>query len=402
MSTEEEPLGFELPPARKSSRVGVLVVLTLVVGGGFAFGYLQHKKSHADVAVAHGDAIAKVETIVPTALTSDRALALPGLVKPLEEAKIYPRSAGYVKRWLVDIGDIVTAGQLLAEIETPDVEAQLLQARAQLLQARAAVKQTMAQREYSKANAARTTSLADQKLVSQSSVEQTRAQAGTDEANVSAAEANVTAQEANVRRLTELQGFSKLVAPFAGTVTQRSIERGALVGPGTTADQTPLFTLVALDPVRVFVDVPQTVAPSVRSGGDATVTVREYAGRAFPGKITRSAGALDPDLHTMSTEIQVPNADRTLLPGMYVSVALNLSVPHRVVEIPSTALYSDSAGLRVATVDAHARIKFVPITIERDTGATLWVATGLLGEERVVKIAVPSLLDGDLVEAAAK
>jgi len=230
-------------------------------------------------------------------------------------------------------------------------------------------------------------------------VEQTRAQAGTDEANVSAAEANVTAQEANVRRLTELQGFSKLVAPFAGTVTQRSIERGALVGPGTTADQTPLFTLVALDPVRVFVDVPQTVAPSVRSGGDATVTVREYAGRAFPGKITRSAGALDPDLHTMSTEIQVPNADRMLLPGMYVSVALNLSVPHRVVEIPSTALYSDSAGLRVATVDAHDKIKFIPITIERDSGATLWIATGLTGDERIVKIAVPSLLDGDLVDA---
>jgi RND family efflux transporter MFP subunit len=303
-----------------------------------------------------------------------------------------------VKKWLVDIGDKVTAGQLMAEIETPDVAAQLLQARAQLLQAQAAVKQTIAQRDYSKANAARTVSLADQKLVSQSTVEQTQAQAGTDAANVAAAEANVNAQEANVRRLVELEGFSKVTAPFAGVVTQRQIERGALVGAGTTTDQSPLYTLVAIDPIRVFVDVPQTVAPSVKAGNDAAITVREFPGRTFAGKITRAAGALDPDLHTMSTEIQLPNADGALMPGMYVAAALTLPVPHRVLELPATALYNDSSGLRVATVDAHDHIKYVPITIERDNGATLWIATGLTGDERIVKIAVPSLLDGDPVD----
>ena len=395
----EEQLGFELPPPRKSSRVGVLVAIAVAAGGAFAFGYVQHKKGHAEAALPHGESSSlKVEVFKAKALTSDHALTLPGVVKALEETKIYPRSAGYVKRWLVDIGDNVTAGQLMAEIETPDVESQLLQARAQLLQARAAVKQTIAQRDYSKANAARTATLADQKLVSQSTVEQSQAQAGTDAANVCAAEANVAAQEANVRRLSELQAFSKLTAPFAGTVTQRSIERGALVGAGTTADQTPLYTLVALDPIRVFVDVPQTVAPSVQVGNDAAVSVREYPGRAFPGKITRSARSLDPELHTMSTEIQIANPDRALMPGMYVAAALTLPVPHRVLEIPATALYNDSSGLRVATVDAHDRVKYTPITIERDNGATVWIATGLTGDERIVKIAVPSLLDGDPVD----
>jgi hypothetical protein len=156
-----------------------------------------------------------------------------------------------------------------------------------------------------------------------------------------------------------------------------------------------------LNPVRVFIDVPQSVAPSVVVGTDAAITVREYAGRTFAGKVTRAAGALDPELHVMSTEIQVPNNDNALLPGMYVQVALTLAVPHKVLEIPSTALYSDAEGLRVATVDAQQKIKLVPITIERDTGQTLWIATGLTGDERILKIAVPSLVDGDAVEIAA-
>jgi len=371
----------------------------VLAGGAFAFGYAQHKKGHGEAAGGHGEAAtAKVEVIKAKPLTSDQALTLPGVAKALEETKIYPRSAGYVKKWLVDIGDKVEAGQLMAEIEVPDVTAQLLQARAQLQQARAAVQQAIAQRTYSKQNAARNVGLADQKLVSQATVEQAQAQAGTDEANVAAAQANVAAQEANVRRLAELESFAKITAPFAGRVTTRSIERGALVGAGTSPDQQPLYTLVAIDPIRVFVDVPQTVAPSVKLGNEATVTVREFPGQAFPGKITHATGALDPELHTMSTEIQIPNPEGKLLPGMYVQAALTLPVPHRVLEIPATALYNDASGLRVATVDAHDHVKYQPITIERDNGASLWIATGLTGDERIVKIAVPSLLDGDPVD----
>ncbi|HMG53953.1 MAG TPA: efflux RND transporter periplasmic adaptor subunit, partial [Kofleriaceae bacterium] len=140
------------------------------------------------------------------------------------------------------------------------------------------------------------------------------------------------------------------------------------------------------------------VAAAVKAGEEATLAVREYPGRKFVGKVTRAAGALDPDLHTMTTEVQVPNPDGALMPGMYVQAALAFPVPHRVVEIPATALYSDAQGLRVAVIGKDHKLHFAPITIERDTGATLQVATGLTGNEQVMKIAVPGLVEGDPLE----
>ena len=390
-----EDLGFDLPEAGSTSKVGIVVVLAVLVAGGLAFRFLGHHNARGDSAVPQNDGAAKVDVIKPNTLVSSSALTLPGIAKSFEETKIYPRTTGYVKRWLVDIGDKVKEGQLLAEIDTPDLDAQLSQARAQMSQAVASVKQYEAQRNYSKSNASRNQNLADQKLISGSTLEQTQAQALTDEATLAAAQSNVAAQEANVRRLTDLQSFAKVTAPFAGTITSRSIDRGALL---TDTGTTPMYTLVATDPIRVFIDVPQNVAASMKVGTDAIVTVRELPNRKFAGKIARSAGSLDPDLHTMSTEIDVPNEDSALLPGMYVEAALTLPVPHKVVEIPATALYTDSQGVRVAVVDAQNKAHFVPITIERDTGATLWVATGLTGDEKLVKVAVPSLLDGDPVE----
>lgn len=395
-----DDLGFPLPPPPRGSRVGVVVAIAVVVGGGFAFGYFRKDRSYgsssSDIAV---EATApQVDVIRAAVLPSDHALSLPGTVKPLEETKLFARVSGYVRAWHADIGDKVAAGQVLAEIDTPELAAELAQARAQLLSARANVKQAVAQRDYSRSNSSRYTTLADQQLVSKSQVEETAAKAATDEATVAAAESNVTAMEANVRRLVELQGFAKVVAPFAGTITTRSIDRGALVQTGGTM---PMFTLVATDPVRIFVDVPQSIAPSVKANTPATITVREYAGRTFSGKVTRSAGALDEAMHTMTTEIQVPNTDGALLPGMYVQAAITLPVPHQVLEIPATALYSDAEGLRVATVDAQQRVKFAKITIERDTGATLHIATGLTGDEKIIKIAVPGLRDGDAVIVAA-
>ncbi|MGE0870065.1 MAG: efflux RND transporter periplasmic adaptor subunit [Kofleriaceae bacterium] len=401
MSTtpEQDDLGFALPAPAKASRVRVLVAVAIVVGGGFAFGYLQHHNNESDhgVPVGSDPRAVRVEVIKAKVLSSDRALALPGVVKAFEETKIYARTTGFVRSWTVDIGDKVKAGQLLAEIDTPELAAQLSQARAQLAQARVAVKQASVQRDYSKSNTSRFETLADQNLVARSQVEQTQAQAATDQAAVASAQSNVAAQEANVRRLLELQSFARVVAPFAGTVTTRSIDRGALVREG---DPTPLFTLVAIDPVRVFIDVPQSIAPSVKAETPATITVREYGSRQFTGKVTRAAGALDPELHTMTTEIQVPNPDGALLPGMYVNASLTLPVPHRTLEIPSTALYNDSQGLRVATVDAAGKVKFAPITIERDTGSALQIATGLTGDESIIKIAVPTLADGDVVDVA--
>jgi membrane fusion protein, multidrug efflux system len=330
-------------------------------------------------------------------LAGDRALELPGTVRALEETKVWPRVTGYVRAWHADIGDKVTAGQLLAEIDTPETAAQLAQARAQAAQAQATVRQAIAQRDLSRANAARFEKLRADNLVSQAQLEQAQAQAQNDEANLAAAQSNAVAQDANVKRLVELQGFAKVVAPFAGTITQRAVDRGALVGD---ARGSALYTLVATDPVRVFVDIPQAVAPSVRAGTKATVAVREYPGRAFDGEVARSAGALDPELHTMMTEVRVPNPEGTLLPGMFVQVKLTLPVPHKAIEIPATALYSDAQGLRVAIVDAASKVHLVPITIERDAGATLLIATGLTGDERILKLAIPGLAEGTSVEVS--
>jgi len=399
---EPEDLGFALPPPSRASRTGVIVVVAMVVGAAFVFGWVQRSRARANVLEPHvaegGSKAIKVEVVKPHVIDSGREMTLPGSVRALEQTKIYPRTTGYVRKWLVDIGDKVAAGQLLVEIDAPELDAQLSQARAQLAQSQSAVNQVIAQRNYSKSNTQRYASLADQKLVSQSQVEQTQAQASTDEASVASAQANVVAQQANVRRLIETQGFLRVVAPFAGTITSRNIERGDLVSESKT---TELYTLAAIDPVRVFVDVPQTVVANVTPGAEATIAVREYPGRKFTGKVTRSAGALDPDLHTMTTEIQVPNPDSALKPGMYVQASLSFPVPHHVVEIPATALYSDSQGLRVAVVDGQQKLHYVPITIERDTGATLQVATGLTGEERLVKIAVVGIPEGEAVEVAA-
>lgn len=397
MSSNEE-LGFELPPPAKSSRTRVVAALVIVVGGAFVVGYTQHHKaSGANPVVSESSGAVHVDVIKAKSLDSDRALELPGVVKPLEETKIFPRTSGYVRKWNVDIGDKVKEGQQLAEIDTPELDAQIAQARAQLAQAQAAVKQTIAQRDFAKSSAARYETLASQSLVSKAQVEQQQADAQTGEANVVAAQSNVAAQEANLRRLLDTKGFANVTAPFAGTITTRSIDRGSLVSDNGT---TPMYTLVATDPVRIFIDVPQSVAPSIRVGADAKLAVREYGGREFIGKVTRASGALDPEMHIMQTEIQVPNADGALIPGMYVQAALTLPVPHHVLEIPATALYNDAQGLRVALADAQNRVHYVTITIERDTGATLWVATGLTGDERILKIAVPSLAEGDLVDVA--
>jgi membrane fusion protein, multidrug efflux system len=398
VSTEEtDDLGFELPAPAKTSRAAVIAGFAVVVGGLLVFGYVRREHAHGEVAAQSTDtSLAKVEVIHPSVVSSDHALELPGTANALEQTKIYPRAPGYVRKWLVDIGDKVKEGQLLAEIETPDLDAQLAQARAQLAQAKAAVAQAQAQSTYSSSNAVRYQGLSDQHLVAQQTVDQDVAQAATDKATVAANQANVVAQEANVQRLVELTAFSKVYAPFAGTITARTIDRGTLV---TDTGTTPMFTIAATDPIRIFVDIPQTVAPSVRDGTEAKIAVQEYPGRTFVGKVTRSAGALDPDLHLMTTEIQVPNADGALFPGMYVTASILLPVPHQVTEIPATALYNDSQGLRVATVDAHNKVHYARITIERDTGGSLWVGTGVTSKDRVIKLAVPTLVEGDVVEA---
>jgi RND family efflux transporter MFP subunit len=396
-----DDLGFDLPSSTSISggRVAAIgAVAVVVLGVAFVFGWLpRHRAREAleqdSKEVAAG--LTRVEVVTPKVLSSDRAMALPGSTQALQETIVYSRADGYVKKWYVDIGDKVKDEQLLAELETPEIDQQLEQARAQLAQTRASVLQATANRDFSKSTYARYKQLTDQGLSPQQDLDQRKSQAAVDEANVVVAQANVAAQEANVRRLMQLKAFARVTAPFAGTVTARMIENGTLV---TSGNATQLYKIAAMDPVRVFVQVPQDVAPGVRPDVPAKVTVREYPGRIFEGKVTRSSDELDPMTRTMTTEVRVPNPDGTIIVGMYAQVALTLPTSHRAFEIPATAVMNDAKGIRIITVDGANKLHIVPVVIERDTGATFEISSGLTGEERVVKLANVSLQEGQAVD----
>lgn len=398
-SRAHSDLGFDLPPPARASagRVGFFAVLGVgILASAFLVTWLPKRKarmeleagSQADVA-----AVPRVDTISPKPLSSDRSLILPGTMSPLEEATIRTRANGFVSRRHVDIGDKVASGTLLLEVDTPELDQQLDQARAMLAQATAALENAKANSEYSKGNLTRREKLAPTGATSQEELDKARTEASVAESSVALAKANLDAQSANVRRLTQEKAFARVTAPFAGTITSRSIDRGALVGPTVE-----LFRLGATDPMRVLIDVPQDVAPSIRADVPATVTVREFSGQKFEGKVARSAGALDPQSRTMTTVVHVPNPKGELLAGMYARVEITLPIPHKVLEIPATALLTDAHGTRVAVVGPDKRIRLTPITIERDTGPTIQIATGITEQDRVVKIASADLVDGREVE----
>jgi membrane fusion protein (multidrug efflux system) len=401
--TPKHDLGFSLPePAKVGSSRGLLfVVLALVLlGSAFLIGYLPRQRaSHAlaDTTTASSRSAPRVDTIAPKRVDDARTTILPGTVTPLNQTVIYPRAQGYVKQYFVDLGDRVAEGQKLAEIETPELDQQLEQARAQLVQAEAALGQAKANRDFANTSLERYKALRPAGVASQQDLDQRGAQALVDQSNVAVSEANIQVQRANVRRLQQLKSFASVVAPFAGVIAARTVEPGALVAPGST---TPLFELVATDPVRVFVAVPQDLAPSVRVGMKAQVTLREYPSRVFEGLIARSAGALDPATRTMRTEVRVPNADNALLTGMYSQVSLPLASPHAVYSLPASAVLADAQGTRVALV-VDGKVQLRQVVIERDQGATISIARGLSAEDRVVRMATGSLSDGMEVEAKA-
>lgn len=396
----EPKLDFTLPEAAPLSRkrfttvalaVGGLLLLVFVVG---FFQRRAEKVALAESNEAARRALPRLEVVAPKLLASDRALSLPGSVQPLQETVIYPRASGYVRAWKVDIGDRVKKGQVLAEIETPELDQELLQAAAQLKQTEAQRTQAQANRNLAKANLARAERLAPSGIVSRADLEQQQAQAEVGDANVKVADANVAAQRANIQRLRQLKAFARVTAPFAGAVTLRSVEIGSLV---TSGNNQPLFRIADVDPARIFVQVPQDVAPSVRAGAAADVAVREYPGRKFPGTVTRAAGELDASTRTMTTEVRVPNHEGALMAGMYAEVALTLPSPHRVLEVPATALMNDSRGQRVAVVEG-GKLRLLTVVVERDNGATIDVSSGLKGDEKIAKIGSAAFVDGMAVE----
>jgi RND family efflux transporter MFP subunit len=296
-------------------------------------------------------ALPRVKVAPAIAADGGRSLTLPGSLVGNRQAWINARATGYVRRWLVDIGDRVRAGDVLAELDTPELDQQLEQARATLKQQQAALEQAVANRDFAKVAAYRQDVLVSKDLVAKQDDDQANAQLKVGEATVHAGQANVAAAEANVRQLGQLVSFGHVVAPFDGRITQRTVEIGSLVIAGGASGSQPLFRIEAVDPMRIFVEVPQPFAPSVKDGEGASVAIRQLPGRSFEGHVTRTAGTLDPSSRTLNVEVDIPNPTGELLGGMFAQVTIAVAVAHRVVRVPSSAVMTDARGVHVAVVD---------------------------------------------------
>lgn len=351
------------PPNHKT----LWIIAAIIVGFlliGFFVGYLpshRREKKLKEEAQAEAKALPMVTFVKAQASAAVAHLLLPGNMEALTEAPILARSNGYLKKRYVDIGDRVKKGQLLAEVDAPDLDQQVAQARSQLSQAEAAEKQAGANLEQGKANQAlshitaiRWAALLKRGAVSRQENDQYQAQDQAQIANVNsltqaqqAARQNVGSARANLDRLIELQGYEYLRSPFDGIVTLRNVDLGALITTGSTL----LFRVAQIDRLRIFVYTPQTEAPNVQVGQHAAVHVNEFPNRDFDGVITRSSKSLDPQSRTLLTEVQIPNTDGTLLPGMYGLVKMNSQRADRPILVPGSALIVRADGTFIAILE---------------------------------------------------
>lgn len=327
-------------------------------------------------------------------------IQLPASVQGLQETIVYARTSGYIKQYLVDIGDKVKVGQVLATIETPEVDQELQAAQALVGQAQAGVAQAKTRYALAQTNLKRTQSLVPQGVSSQEELDERSATSDAEGANVQAATATLASAQANVRRLQETKGFARVLAPFAGTITARSIDNGQLVTAGNGSGQA-LYHIAIVDTVRLFVHVPQIYAASVVIGSEAKVSVREYPKRVFAGKITRTSQALDAATRTLNTEIQINNADGALLSGMFATVTLSTPLTAPPLLIPASALHVTSEGSRVALV-ANGQIHWQVVDVASDQGDQVAIGNGL--DEHALVVANPSerLSEGMVVTAVEK
>jgi len=389
-------------PRRTVSKwhLAIAGVIVLGVAAAFFAGYLPRRHARAKVTAATPAApvAPKVAVVKAVAVDAGRLLSLPASLVANQQTQVYARASGYVSRWLVDIGSRVQKGELLVQLDTPELDKQLAQAKASLSQTVAALAQARANREYAYITAGREAQLYAKQLISAQENDQARTQAAVWDANVNAARANVKAQQASVGQLEQLVSFGRVYAPFAGTITRRLVDVGTLVNAGAGSNAAALFEIVSADPMLAYVDVPQTFAPSVRVGAQAKISLKNYPGRAFVGKVARTAGALDAASRTLRTEVDLPNPRGELLAGMYVDVSLDVAVSHQVVRVPSSAIISDARGVHVGVVDGSGKVKLVAVTPGLDNGSTIDVVAGLSGGEQVLSAPPSDVADGMQVQ----
>ncbi len=391
-------------PARPRRWVWVIGILIVVGLGGSLVAAtlprLRHEKelNAAAARVADSLPVVSVATARPSPGTSE--LSLPGNALAFREAALYPRTNGYIKRWLVDIGDRVTEGQLIAEISAPDVDDQLAQARSNLSLAKANLQVSEANLELAKITVNRDIRSGAGTATSFEQIDQDRAQMKTSAAQVESARASIQVNQATVQQYVDLQSFQRIVAPFPGVITARNVDPGALVTADNPSDTRELFHLMETDTLRVFVNVPQVFATSVAPGQQAVVYRQEDPLKRFSGRVTRTARALDPNTRTLLTQVDVPNSHEALQPGMYVQVTFIAARASRSILIPSAALVTRNDGTEVGLVDASKAVHFRKVQLGRDFGAEVEVVTGLQGGETVIVRPGDALPEGQKVELA--
>ena len=378
----------ELPPAppRKALLIiGIALLILVIAGAATLIGRESHERALAKE--TERSTVPTVAIVHPLAETPDEELVLPGSLQAFEESPIYARTSGYLVRWYKDIGSRVKEGDLLATIDTPEIDQELNQTRA-------ARQQIVAQLELARTSAERWENLRKSDSVSAQEADQQTS-------GYKQAQANLASADANVRRLEQMESFKRVYAPFSGVITKRNVDPGALINAGAGAAGRELFDIARVDPLRVFTSVPQAYAPFIKVGGQTTVTLQEFPGQKFAARVARTAESIDPTTRTLLTEVDVPNKDGRLLPGSFGEVHFAVGSNVNKVTVPVNAMLFRSEGPRLAVVDGNGRIQLRPINIGRDYGTSLEILGGVSAEDRVVINPPDSLEEGQQVNVAA-
>jgi RND family efflux transporter MFP subunit len=355
---------------------------------------------HAHAVATAGEAAysapAPVDVVIAKPATLGQDLVLPGETAAWYETTIYARVNGYVAKWQVDIGDHVKKGEVLATIDTPELDAELQAARAQLASSQAQVGARRAEAEFSKTTNERWRD-SPKGVVSEQERESKKADYESSEARLFAANAQVNLEKSKVDQYSALAEFKMVKAPFDGTITERKIDVGNLVTAGSGSTTTPLYRMAQTDPLRIFVDVPQSAAGELmKAGVPAEIRATGAVGGVFSGAIARSAESINAQARTMRVEVDMPNSGHSLVPGMYVNVAFQL--PARgLVEVPAAALIFRASGTQVAEVDAGGKVQFKTVAIARDNGSLVELASGVQAGDRLVLNISSQIADGQVV-----
>jgi RND family efflux transporter MFP subunit len=378
MSPESSEPGVSRRGLRIAAAVAGMAAIAVVV-----VGIMARKQADARLVQWTEDrAVPLVAVAQPETRAVQATLDLPGRLEAYSQAQIYARVSGYVREWTADIGTPVRAGQSLAEIDAPDLDQQITQARADLASAEANA-------ALSKATLERGQSLIASGSISKQDLDQRTADYG-------AKRGLVNSTQANLDRLLVLEKYKRLTAPFDGRVTARNTDLGALINAGAGGGP-PLFVVSQIDKLRVYVNVPQNSVPSVRIGTRARLSVPEYPGREFPAVVEASAQAVDATSGMTRMQLVVDNASGELMTGAYVNVRLDLAAPETAINVPASALIFDQSGLHVATVEPGGRVALKNVTIARDFGNRIEIASGLAPNDRVITTPPDGIVSGDQV-----